>query len=372
MTLATPGPAATPVASEPAPAPQRSGASPSGGGYIVGPVYDLLLFVLSPLLAMALGLLLFQTPLAEAPITAQGWNPRFSQPFALFFIAVFTHAHLVLVFFRSHANQKIFPLHPIRFRIVPIALLFAMLTWQWAFVAVGVLVVWWDVYHSSLQTFGLGRIYDVRAGNPPLLGRKIDMWLNWMLYIGPILAGVNLWEHAKHFEAFERVDSHVLGQLGRVLLERQPEMQWMVLGVGIPLGIAWIGFYVRESRAGRYTMPRQKALLMFSTAVTSIVAWGFLSTGEAFFIMNFFHALQYFAIVWWSEEKTIVSLFGLTQLSMRRTIALVLLVVPAIAYGLWATVQPGMAIGVVAVSHVVSIMHFWYDGFVWSVRKKQV
>lgn len=34
--------------------------------------------------------------------------------------------------------------------------------------------------------------------------------------------------------------------------------------------------------------------------------------------------------------------------------------------------QPGMAIGVVAVSHVVSIMHFWYDGFVWSVRKRQV
>jgi hypothetical protein len=33
-----------------------------------------------------------------------------------------------------------------------------------------VLVVWWDVVHSSLQTFGLGRIYDARRGNPPALG----------------------------------------------------------------------------------------------------------------------------------------------------------------------------------------------------------
>ena len=29
-------------------------------------------------------------------------------------------------------------------------------------------------------------------------------------------------------------------------------------------------------------------------------------------------------------------------------------------------------VAVVAVAAVVSIMHFWYDGFVWSVRKQQV
>lgn len=355
-----------------APPSQPTPARAAGSGYIVGPAYDLLVFVLSPLLAMALGLLLFQTPLAELPIEAGSWNPRFNQPFALFFIAVFTHAHLVLVFFRSHGNQSIYQLHPLRFRVVPIALLVAMLTWHWVFVAVGVLVVWWDVYHSSLQTFGLGRIYDVRAGNPPLVGRRLDMLLNLILYIGPILGGVNLWEHAKHFEAFARVDSASLAQLGQALLHRQPEMRLAMLGLGVPLLLAWIGFYWREAAAGRYRMPRQKLLLVIATGVTSIVAWGFLSTGEAFFIMNFFHALQYFGIVWWSEEKTIVRLFGLPEFSMRRLIALLLLVVPAVAYGLWATVQPGMAIGVVAVSHVVSIMHFWYDGFVWSVRKKQV
>ena len=328
--------------------------------------------MLSPLLAFAAGLLLFTTPWAEVPVQFESWNPRFAQPLALFIIAVFTHAHLVIVFFRSHGNRSIFSEHPLRFRVVPVALLLALLTWQWAFVACSVLVVWWDVYHSSLQTFGIGRIYDARAGNPPQTGRTLDLWLNLIFYIGPILSGVKLWEHAKHFQAFNNVGSQSLAQLGTLLLERQPQMRLAVLAIAIPWVLVTIGYYARESRAGRYRMPPQKLLLLLSTGSVSVVAWGWLSTGEAFFIMNFFHALQYFAIVWWSEEKTIVRLFGLGTVSMRRLIAWLLLVVPAIGYGLWATVQPGMAIGVVAFSHVVSIMHFWYDGFVWSVRKKQV
>ncbi len=363
---ATPAPAAQASAAPPSPA------RPANAGYIVSPAFDLPLLVLSPLLALLVGLALFQTPWAELPVRFEAWNPRFVQPLALFLIAVFTHAHLVIVFFRSHGNRSIFELHPIRFRVVPIALLFAMLTWHWAFVAVSVLVVWWDVYHSSLQTFGLGRIYDARAGNPPQSGRRLDYWLNLMLYIGPILSGVNLWEHAKHFESFGSVGSPTLAQLGTLMLQRQPEMRWMVAALALPLLLGTVVFYLRESRAGRYRMPPQKLWLLLCTGGVSVLAWGTLSTGEAFFIMNFFHALQYFAIVWWSEEKTIVRLFGLGQLSLRRLVAWTLLVVPAIGYGLWATVQPGMVIGVVAFSHVVSILHFWYDGFIWSVRRKQV
>ena len=53
-------------------------------------------------------------------------------------------------------------------------------------------------------------------------------------------------------------------------------------------------------------------------------------------------------------------------------LVLLLLVLPAFTYGLWAVVKPGVTQGVVAVAAVVSILHFWYDGFIWSVRKKQV
>jgi hypothetical protein len=38
------------------------------------------------------------------------------------FIGVFIHAHLVIVFFRSHANPKIFKQHRFRFILVPLLL----------------------------------------------------------------------------------------------------------------------------------------------------------------------------------------------------------------------------------------------------------
>jgi hypothetical protein len=41
-----------------------------------------------------------------------------------------------------------------------------------------------------------------------------------------------------------------------------------------------------------------KGLLLFLTGVCSIYAWGFNPFGLAFFIMNVFHAWQYFALIW--------------------------------------------------------------------------
>ena len=39
---------------------------------------------------------------------------------------------------------------------------------------------------------------------------------------------------------------------------------------------------------------------------------------------------------------------------------------------IWAEVSDGENHLVLSCILVVSIMHFWYDGFIWSVRKKQV
>ena len=49
----------------------------------------------------------------------------------------------------------------------------------------------------------------------------------------------------------------------------------------------------------------------------------------------------------------------------------------ATGYGVWAevadagTVASGLDLGW-NVTIVVALMHFWYDGFIWSVRKRQV
>jgi hypothetical protein len=234
-----------------------------------------------------------------------------------------------------------------------------------------VLAIWWDVYHSALQTFGLGRIYDSRHGNDPDLGRQADRVLNIAIYVGPILAGTNLWAHLQQFKSFERVDMESLARFGNLVFTQQPDLQIAVFAIGLPIVAGYVLHYRRLIAQG-YSVSTQKVVLFVLTALCSICAWGFMAPAKAFFVMNFFHALQYFAIVWWSEKKNMISLFGLTRVPFRVAAALLILIVPTFSYGVWVVVRPGQATGVVVISVVVSLMHFWYDGFVWSVRKQQI
>ena len=109
----------------------------------------------------------------------------------------------------------------------------------------------------------------------------------------------------------------------------------------------------------------------------SIAAWGFNSFGQAFLIMNVFHAVQYFAIVWWAERVSIERAFRLHGRAIARFLVPWLFVLSALLYGFWIgwgyEYWAGRAAWVLlSVVNTVAIMHFWYDGFVWSVRKRQV
>ena len=102
------------------------------------------------------------------------------------------------------------------------------------------------------------------------------------------------------------------------------------------------------------------------TGTVSIACWGFGSFGEAFLVMNFFHALQYFAIVWWSERGNITRTFRWAPVGAGVLLSF------GLGYGFWLAHRPADLVPVIALSNVVSLMHFWYDGFVWSVRKGHV
>jgi hypothetical protein len=122
-----------------------------------------------------------------------------------------------------------------------------------------------------------------------------------------------------------------------------------------------------------YRISRQKLALIFSTGIASIAAWGFMPPIEAVFVANFFHGLQYFAIVWWSERKQLAG-----KLFENRTLALSAylgsIFVFGVLYVLYGSQIPkdgGLRVAA-ACFLTVSLMHFWYDGFIWSVRAKQV
>lgn len=334
----------------------------------MGPFADGLLLIFSPLLAMGIGLAIADTDVADTPIALFDYGDSATQ----LFIGSFIFAHLGLVVFRSHANSMVFRTHPLRFTLVPLLLLLAMSTSVWVAVSVSVLATWWDVYHSSLQTFGIGRIYDQRSGNDVYLGRRLDYWLNLLIYTGPILAGAALMDHVGDFDEFSEVGSVFFTSIPATV---ESNRRWLTLGVlalGIPFLVFYVGWYWQQARKG-YRVSFQKVALLASTALCSIVTWGFNPFGEAFFVMNFFHALQYFAIVWWSEKRNLLSLFRLGNFAWGAPAAFVLFLGSAFGFGLWAeALRPPSSHLAYNIVMVVAIMHFWYDGFIWSVRRKQV
>ena len=345
----------------------RPHANVQDGGYIAGFWYDHVFFILAPLLALLVGWAAVHAGGYDHHLQARGDTGRVMRiAVATYLSSAFTHAHLLAVVFRSHANPSIFATHPLRFTVVPAVVFAATLVSSGAFVVAGVVVVWWDVYHSSLQTFGLGRLYDQRHGNDPRQGRRADVLFNLLLYVGPVAAGLHLAPHLASFGRFDELGLAEPSRWAALLLARHDEVRRLVLLLAVPAVAAYLWHYRRLARSG-YRMPRPKVVLFASTALCSIAAWGFGSFGEAFLIMNFFHAWQYFALVWWAEKGRLASALGGSP-----AFGLAALVGLTAAYGFWRAWEPWHARVTIALGNVISLMHFWYDGFIWSVQKKQV
>jgi len=340
-------------------------------GFLVGHAFDSVFFLYSPLIALCLGVGVAQVPaLTETSLQVDG---RGISPVNLF-IGSMIAAHLVLVFARSHANRAVFARHPLRFLLVPPLLFCAFYGSFWAAMVASALATWWDLYHSSMQTFGLARLYERKAGNDVQAARSLDKWLNLLLYIGPVLAGATLVDHLRSFENLDQVG------LGQAFFSAIPArvqsvsrlLTWAVVGVGVPFLAYYVYAHVRLARAGHRVSP-QKVFLLVATGVTSIYTWGFNSFGQAFFIMNFFHAWQYFAIVWWTENGNLKRVLRLEGRRLATPLLLLAFVALPAGYGLLVTashITTNSALFCLAL--VVALMHFWYDGFIWSVRAAHV
>ncbi len=109
---------------------------------------------------------------------------------------------------------------------------------------------------------------------------------------------------------------------------------------------------------------------MTVTGLCSVVTWGFDRWGEAFLVMNTFHAVQYLALVNATEGAKVGARLGLPSSGAGRLASVLLFLGATFGYGF--LVEWSDAEVVWATSMVVSLMHFWYDGFVWSVRRGDV
>lgn len=329
---------------------------------IGGPGFDALLIWGIPLLA-----LLFVQVWLRAAITMPEPTALAMANILVLISAVLTYAHLVAVVPRAYLNKDVFQSNRARLTWVPLILL-ASLFLSPALLAIGgVVAIFWDIHHSAMQNFGLSRIYDMKAGNDAQVLRKTDLRLNWFLYVGPLAGGAAL---MTHLHALDRLDG-----IGLVSIARLPGVfsghLTLISLIAIAAWVIVLGWSIHDYRramAKGYRLPAHKVALIGSTEFVSLVAWGFSSPLIALASINIYHAVQYFALVWLKEGGRMTAFSG-------RTAGVTLLAFFAACMGVGILYQLATRADpkwLLAPFIACSLLHFWYDSFVWSVRKKQV
>jgi len=125
-----------------------------------------------------------------------------SHGYAFFFATIATYSQPVAVVPRAYCNPNVFSANSFRLTIVPVVLIVALLISPTVFIIAGIVAFFWDVHHSAMQTFGIARICEFKAGNGPHWLRRTDLLLNWLLYVGPIFVGASFVLHADQLSGF--------------------------------------------------------------------------------------------------------------------------------------------------------------------------
>ena len=340
--------------------------------YIKSARYDWFWIILSPIWAIAFGYVMSQG-LFQA--TATFFDTTGTAAF--FFYMALTQAHLFITVFRTHVNNQVFETYFWRFTLVPLVVWFAAVSSNWLFAFLFVLMTFWDVYHSSLQVFGIGRIYDRKAGNDPNVGRIHDYLICVLMYAGPILSGGLMIDHLNAFGEFNNVNQ--LQILGAVLLPEmftslpasvsahQSTMRLILFGITGVICILYCIELWRLRRKG-YRMPLPKIVFFIGTAITCVFAWGYNSFGMGYLIANVFHAVQYFALVWVMEQNSVQRIFGAGRSKVGQGVRLSLYIAVPLTLGFFSLCFD--SVFAKATLMTCALMHFWWDGFVWSVRSE--
>ncbi len=71
------------------------------------------------------------------------------------------------------------------------------------------------------------------------------------------------------------------------------------------------------------------------------------------------------------DKKNIQRIFRLDNVEFGKPLTLLLFISLPFAFGFWGEAYAFSDASVI-LWNCIAIMHFWYDGFIWSVRKKEI
>ncbi len=286
--------------------------------------------------------------------------------------ALLTHSHVLLVFLRSHLNSDVFSRHPWRFKVIPLFMLIAMWGSPVVLGVAAFIGIYWDEYHSLMQTFGFGRMYDAKLGNDPHVGRKLDMIMSFVLGLLPhmiLLTFIPESERAQGFLDNLDIGPDITQKYGAYVTA----LRYPFIAFGVGFSLYYLFQYQKLIKNG-YQFSKDKLNLFASTGIASVLMASMYSVADAAYFGNIYHALQYYFIVYISEGALVSKKLGVPKEKKKTTLGIYCFGILSAALLLaYARAQTEMKLGFFqAFWLLTSLLHFWYDGFIWSVRKKEI
>lgn len=346
------------MSSIPLPANHSSQPPPASKRWIISPFIDQLLILSTPLLAIPIVYLLYQ------PMGVQ------ARTISLIVAAFFALGHHLPGMMRAYGDRELFERFKTRFILAPV--LFFCLNFplrQYYPDFLPFLVVLWATWHGLMQLYGFVRIYDSKVGSTS----HATAWWDWLVCLvgfvsAQLFCPVRVSSMLRHWYG-----------LGGWLISPESVRATQAVGL-VVMVVVLVGFcvnYVYQLFWGVKPNPI-KLLLLVSGIGTWFIANVYVENlllGIALF--DICHDVQYLAIVWVFNCRRVSSnpnLGSFMSYVFRRGMA-PLYVGLIVAYGalgiIPSLVSNGSVInfmtGVIGTS---TLLHYYYDGFIWKVREK--
>jgi Tfp pilus assembly protein PilF len=339
------------VSDAPATAPRKS-------LWILDSWRDLILYVGTPLL------LLPAFALAQAR-----WSP---QDIYLFVAAFGAMGHHLPGMIRAYGDRALFERFKWRFILAPLFLLSVCTAFfWWDLKGILLVVFFWGVWHGLMQTYGFCRIYDAKTGTFDALTRRLDfamcvIWFATAVALSP-------------YRLSDTLDTYYMCGGPFISPSIIHHGQQLILLTAIVVSVLFILHFGRMWLVGHRPNPVKLALL-----VTSIAFWWYCNNLVANIIVGIalfevFHDVQYLSLVWIYNRNRVEkdsNIGGFMRFVFRRSGSLIGLYVGLVfAYGSVAYFNAHLGMenikriltGVVTAS---TLLHFYYDGFIWKVRER--
>jgi Flp pilus assembly protein TadD len=344
--------------SRPQTVPDAPATAPKKALWILDSWRDLILYVGTPLL------------LVPAFALAQArWSP---QDIYLFVAAFGAMGHHLPGMIRAYGDRALFERFKWRFILAPLFLL-AVCTafFWWDLKGILLVVFFWGVWHGLMQTYGFCRIYDAKTGTFDALTRRLDfamcvIWFATAVALSP-------------YRLSDTLDTYYMCGGPFISPSIILHGQQLILLAAIVVSVLFILHFGRMWIIGHRPNPVKLALL-----VTSIGFWWYCNNLVANIIVGIalfevFHDVQYLSLVWIYNRNRVEkdsNIGGFMRFVFRRSGSLIGLYVGLVfAYGSVAYFNAHLGIenikriltGVVTAS---TLLHFYYDGFIWKVRER--